>query len=101
MPFIQVATGKYHTCGLLTNGVVLCWGSITTANVPSSDYIKVVSGAFYLCGLTIHGQMLCWGSGAYTPPNKAFVNLYSGGQFMIRMLANQSLVVWGDSNNGE
>jgi len=104
-PFLEVAPGKYHTCGLLTNGTVLCWGSITTVSVPSGNYTTVVSGRAYSCGLTTQGHALCWGkgntNGVDSPPDDTFIDLCGGDDFMIGLLPNRSLVVWGADSSGE
>ena len=74
---VGLAAGVYHTCALLTNGGVKCWGvndygqlgDNTTSgrhapvNVTglSSGVKALVAGHFYSCALLNSGEIKCWG----------------------------------------
>lgn len=76
--FSKIAIGAKGGCGLVTSGVVKCWGthaegllgnntsSGTTVNpapIHDSDLYKDISmGAFFTCGVTQAGKLKCWGS---------------------------------------
>ncbi len=81
----QVATGGGHTCALLDNGFVRCWGRNDkgqlgyghTANigdgeaVTSEGYVglggravKLAAGAEHTCAVLYTGKVRCWGSNA-------------------------------------
>jgi len=78
---IQVATGWYHTCALVFNGNVWCWGEgdygqmgngSTDVNnyspllVPTLSNIKAISArGMHTCALTNTGGVKCWGWNEY------------------------------------
>ena len=75
---ITVATGKTHSCAILDNASVNCWGynnhgqlgdgTVNSSNVPVwvdlGDNVSAVSltaGDSHTCALTNNGTMMCWG----------------------------------------
>lgn len=77
---IQVKAGGSHTCALLNNGSVKCWGHgnngrlgdgntvrqdnpITVSNITTA--IQVTAGGSHTCALLSEGLVKCWGSGSY------------------------------------
>jgi alpha-tubulin suppressor-like RCC1 family protein len=87
-PFVQIAAGGSHTCGLTANGSVMCWGLGSsgqlgygkTNNVGDKNttwpytagfvntgtaFVQIASGSAHTCGLTGNGSVMCWGSGSY------------------------------------
>ncbi|MHA7634891.1 RCC1 domain-containing protein [Corallococcus sp. M7] len=80
---LQIATGYDHTCALLSNGSVKCWGSNANGrlglgpNPPSSTTVptlavdldgstayQVTAGENHTCVLLSTGAARCWGYGA-------------------------------------
>jgi alpha-tubulin suppressor-like RCC1 family protein len=82
----QVATGGSHTCAVLDNGLVRCWGLNiygqlgygNTQNVgddeaiTSAGYVnlggaatKVAAGLWHTCALMATGKVRCWGNNEY------------------------------------
>ena len=80
----QVSTGFFHTCAVLTNGKIRCWGlgargqlgTGTTANVGDSaarpisgdvslngTAVQVAAGFAHTCAVMRDGKILCWGEG--------------------------------------
>jgi alpha-tubulin suppressor-like RCC1 family protein len=74
---IDVEAGPGHTCALLSDGEVKCWGSntygqlgdgtttdslvpVTVSGLPDAKAISV--GTIHTCALTTAGGMKCWGS---------------------------------------
>lgn len=55
--FSQISVGYDHSCGLLTNGEVLCWGSnrlrggifVGQSQPPSGKFINIDSGYAHAC----------------------------------------------------
>ncbi len=72
----SIAAGGYHTCALLENGGVKCWGDnrgaigdgTTDTRLLPVDVIgmtgnvqAVTAGSGYTCALTDGGAVMCWG----------------------------------------
>ena len=77
----QVESGGLHTCAVLTNGTVRCWGFNTSGQlgngvagttpvttpttVPGlSGVVRVSLGSQHTCALLADGTVRCWGSNA-------------------------------------
>jgi RHS repeat-associated protein len=80
-PAVQVASGFFYTCAVLSSGQVTCWGSdgngvlgngAPTASVltppspivlPSPGTASSISvGLWHVCALQTDGQISCWGN---------------------------------------
>ncbi len=76
----QLALGEAHTCALLADGTVRCWGKnangqigngianatdllVPTAPTGSSvvDVVQIAVGARHTCALRANGKVWCWG----------------------------------------
>ncbi|MBN1204919.1 MAG: RTX toxin [Myxococcaceae bacterium] len=78
---LQVATGAEHTCALLSNGSVKCWGNgangrlgygntttlteppAATVNLGGASAYYLTTGGAHTCALLSTGQARCWGLG--------------------------------------
>ena len=81
---VQIATGFGHTCALLVDGRVRCWGGNasgqlgygTVNNIGDNEnpasagdvnvggtVVKVAAGGLHTCALLDTGRVRCWGSG--------------------------------------
>jgi alpha-tubulin suppressor-like RCC1 family protein len=81
---VQVAMGSRHTCALLNNSDVRCWGgnnngrlglgnkldigddeaitSVEPIKFPTGFQVKqLAAGLFHTCALSERGQVICWG----------------------------------------
>lgn len=85
---VDIATGSYHTCAVLSSGEVKCWGcnvdsalgvsdesltetemerkdwkvSTTPVTVPGiTDAVQIEAGGTNTCVLTSQGSVKCWG----------------------------------------
>jgi alpha-tubulin suppressor-like RCC1 family protein len=81
----QISVGGFHTCALLDNGKVECWGrnrdgqlgygntkdigdnetpsSAGTVDLGSHRAVQVAAGYSSTCALLDNGKVLCWGEG--------------------------------------
>ncbi|MEA2724519.1 MAG: hypothetical protein QOH59_2290 [Gemmatimonadales bacterium] len=75
--FREVDAGNYHTCGVTTASVALCWGngrngqvgngkvhlSFTPKRVAGGrSFDRVVAGLAHSCGVTTLNRAYCWGA---------------------------------------
>jgi hypothetical protein len=72
----SVSSGRYHSCGILDDSTVQCWGASGASvqfnvgqvyPVPGKGRYKwreVSAGVFHTCGVTEKDVMHCWGCGA-------------------------------------
>jgi alpha-tubulin suppressor-like RCC1 family protein len=78
--WVAVSAGAAHTCGVLRDGRLLCWGSDGdgrlglgsaggSSSTPSEvfgdrrDWASVAAGAQTTCAVTTLGRLWCWGRG--------------------------------------
>ncbi|MBI4732113.1 MAG: zinc ribbon domain-containing protein, partial [Chloroflexi bacterium] len=77
---IAIGAGLKHTCAVLENGTIKCWGGneygqlgdgttetrLTSVSVYGiSDAVAVAAGQMYTCALTNSGGVKCWGEGVH------------------------------------
>jgi alpha-tubulin suppressor-like RCC1 family protein len=79
MPVTQIATGQFHTCALLADGTVWCWGEDSEGQLGRlldggslqdqhpeavqglSGATQIAAGNFHSCAILEGGLLLCWG----------------------------------------
>ena len=72
--FIFVSAGGRHTCGVLVDGTVDCWGDdhYRQSSPPSGEFIFVSAGGRHTCAVLVDGTVDCWGAHYYrqsSPPS--------------------------------
>ncbi|HVM66199.1 MAG TPA: EGF domain-containing protein, partial [Acidimicrobiales bacterium] len=78
--WLALDEGKYHTCGILTDHSLWCWGyggngqignfgngSPTTPTRVGRDldWAAVATGFTHTCAIKLNGSLWCWGDGGY------------------------------------
>ena len=60
---LQVSAGGYHTCALMIDGRIDCWGldDDGQATPPAGIFTQVSAGDYHTCGLRSDGSVECWG----------------------------------------
>jgi len=140
---VAVSAGDFHTCGLLDDGSVRCWGFGTdgrlgyanTNSVSSPDSVgsvdlggpaKAISaGGAHTCAVLVNGSVRCWGFGGLgrlgygntrtvgddeTPasvgsvdigPGRTAVAISAGGAHTCVVLDNGAVRCWGEGASGQ
>ena len=107
-PFVVIAAGQHHTCGIATSGTTYCWaGNSSMVPVPSTRRFRSLAlVAETACGLDDGGVAYCWGrsllgSGSSSSPvplpgGLRFAELIGGGwSFMCGRTLAKQLYCWG------
>jgi alpha-tubulin suppressor-like RCC1 family protein len=102
----MVSTGQSHSCGVRTDGRVVCWGlNGDNESVPPPEKFKVVSaGGFHTCGVRLDDTLACWGrnlTGQSSPPSGAFAMVSAGTAQSCAVAVGGSVACWGFNGNGE
>ena len=110
-----------HTCGLKSDGSVICWGAgkTNTGNyeygqsiVPSGMFTQLRAGWFHTCGLKNDGSAICWGAGKTNTgswpeygqsivPSGTFIQLSAGYGHTCGLKSDGSTTCWGDNRSGQ
>jgi len=135
---ISIAAGGYHTCVLLTDGIIKCWGnnqygqlgngvSKSVQNEPvyvvelGGNAVSITAGEYHTCALLSDGRVQCWGlNGAgqlgnginqeYLGRNKpvdvaglptAATQILAGANHTCARLMDGSLWCWGNDEYGQ
>lgn len=78
---IAITAGSYHTCALLEDGQVRCWGDnwagqvgdgtnvahntpVTITGLPL-DAVDITAGDSHTCAVLINGRAMCWGANSF------------------------------------
>jgi alpha-tubulin suppressor-like RCC1 family protein len=136
---VSIASGMYHTCAILDNGAVSCWGwggdgqigNGQTTSIPASPTltssfgsgrtaIAISAGNYHTCVILDNGAVSCWGyGGSGAIGNGVFSNqlsptltnslgsgrtavaISSGGFHTCAVLDNASVSCWGWNDEGQ
>lgn len=98
-----------HTCGVLANGTLRCWGDTSRRPPPDERFITVAPGYGHACGLREDGSVSCWGTmdihDGYSPypgpevGRGPFTSITAGFSHYCGLRADGSVVCWGSDES--
>ena len=120
----QVVAGDMHTCALLNNGSVSCWGqggygeidggsSSSAFAVPIAglgDVVRIGEGGWHTCAILADRSVRCWGydtdhvwsrSPSPVPALSDATQVIGGLYHTCARLENRSVRCWGDATYGQ
>ena len=103
--FTQVATGENHSCALLQDGRVRCWGPNDQGQLNAPAVVRfhqITSGWRFSCGLRTDGGITCWGRNNHKQadaPDGEFLAVDAGWDHACG-LSHGFVVCWGRDANG-
>ena len=135
---VEVSAAMAHTCAILDDGSVVCWGSgyygqlgnganydttsplLTSALGSGQSAIALSSGGYHSCAVLDNGEVVCWGFGGNgqigngatsnvnTPTltnsfgsGRIAVGITTGEYFSCALLNDGSVACWGNGGNGQ
>ena len=131
---ISVGVGSSHTCAILDDGILKCWGfnlqgqlgTGTQVNAPTPQIINlgtgrtavsVSLGSQHTCAILDDGNLKCWGSNSYgqiagsgysfSPRvvdlgvGRTAISINAGYSHTCAVLDNSSLACWGQNSQGQ
>jgi len=92
-----LVSGTEHSCALLGDGRVMCWGALSFNMPPlGQGFDALVSGSRHVCGLRRDNrQAECWGDVYMASPEQAFDALAAGDGFTCGLRGNGRVFCWG------
>lgn len=95
--FVQLASGGLHTCGLLQDGSVRCFGdnSQQQCSPPTlSPAVAVMVNLYTSCVLRVDLSLVCWGQnvGANLPAGYRWAQVALGGQHATALSADDGTI---------
>ena len=103
--YTPIAAGTLHSCGIRTDGSVLCWGNNGwgEAMPPSGSFTTIAAGGHHSCGIRTDGSVACWGSngwGEATPPVESFTTIAVSSGHSCGIRTDGSVLCWGSNIYG-
>jgi hypothetical protein len=136
----QIATGAYHTCALISDGTVTCWGfgadgqlgtgntnnsntpvAVTGGALANETVTQIATGGSHTCALISDGTVTCWGYGgdgqlgtgntnssdvpvAVTGgalANETVTQIATGSTHTCALISDGTVTCWGNGGDGQ
>ncbi|GEM_PF-1238556 len=97
---VTITAGHGHTCALLDDGSVTCWGSEAhgQTTVPAGTFEQLDAGWFHTCGMLDDGSATCWGDGGDEQTaltSLPFTAVFGSYHHGVGLTTDGGLSVWG------
>ena len=103
--FTAVSAGGEHSCGLRSDGSIVCWGNTDFTQFgrmpePTGSFTAVSAGDRDWCGLRSNGSLVCRGW-SLSAPSGSFTTVSVGGGHGCGLRPDGSITCWGNNNHGQ
>ena len=104
--YAAVASGRWHSCGLRTDGSITCWGANSwgQADEPPGTYTAVSAGHRHTCALRIDRTIRCWGDdygGLTDAPPGTYSAVAAGYRHNCGVRTDGTIRCWGNNLAGQ
>jgi alpha-tubulin suppressor-like RCC1 family protein len=105
-----LAAGRQHTCAILAEGEVSCWGAdgdgrLDVPGGASETFASITAGGAFSCGVRSDGTVLCWGDDAHgqvsDSPTGTFLSADAGEAHACAVAIAGEMSCWGDDAEGQ
>ena len=100
--FTAITAGEFHTCGLLSDQTIECWGNndFGQLDAPNGQYTSVTSGDGHACGLRVDQTIRCWGVNSFGEievPTGVYTDVSAGRSHTCGLRTDKSITCWGSN----
>ena len=106
--FRAVAAGGSHTCAILDDWELACWGDDSAGQleeVPDGHFFAVSAGNAHSCAIRFGGELACWGDDgagqAGAVPEGHFLSISAGGSHSCAIRTGGGAICWGNNEQGQ
>ena len=118
-----ISAGSFHSCGLLADRSVACWGDHLhgtqqfaafqflgmvggeTREFSGLEFLAVSAGRQHSCGLLADQTVTCSGHNYYrqssAPLDRLFLSVSAGDHHSCGVVADQTVTCWGNDEHGQ
>ncbi|MDT8321981.1 MAG: RCC1 domain-containing protein [Xanthomonadales bacterium] len=108
LPVQSISAGALHTCALLADRSISCWGYNIVdrqSSPPAGEFTELSEGnPHHNCASRADGTVVCWGDngdGQSNPPVGEFSQLTAGVSFTCGIRSDGGAQCWGKDNAGQ
>jgi hypothetical protein len=102
--FLRVAAALQHTCGILANGSITCWGANPANELgsPVGIFRSLSCGMCFCCAIKLGNKVDCWGcnkvSQTAPPAGDFFLQIACGFDHCCGITTQGKTVCWGGNS---
>ena len=97
---LGVSIGILRSCGLRTDGSLVCWNREETYQPLGTELFRDISSGSILCGLRTDGGAVCSATSLNVPEEEVFVAIESGSGHGCGLRSDGSALCWGHNSAG-
>ena len=106
MTFDSLSAGASHSCGVRTDGALVCWGANTAngLNAPDGTFDAVSAGSSHSCAVRTDATVACWGANPYgmsDSPGGSFDAVSVGVAHSCGLRSDGTIACWGSNADSD